>query len=118
MIGEPLSMNYKQWIGKTELESKIMNSNEPKIAVFAAKWCGFCKRFMELVTKYKSSGSISQLSIIDTDSDDGSLWEKYRIDIVPTIIVFKGGKEVFRQGGRSMQGLNQKDLEDAIKAAT
>lgn len=110
-------MKYKEWLEKSELDSCIANSNESKIAVFAAKWCGFCKRFIGLLEKYNPPIPISQLLMIDTDSDDGSLWEKYRIDIVPTIIVFRGGKEIFRQDGRSMQGLNLRDLA-AVKATT
>ncbi|MDG6922357.1 MAG: glutaredoxin family protein [Nitrososphaerota archaeon] len=106
------SFGSDRWLSKSELESSIVNSGEPKIAVFAAKWCGFCKRFIELITKYNHSGPLP-ISIIDADSDDGSLWEKYRIDIVPTIVVFKGGKKIFRQGGRSMRGLNENDLEAA-----
>jgi thioredoxin 1 len=108
-------MNYKEWVGKAELESKIINSNEPKIAIFAAKWCGFCQRFIQLLKGFHPSNSVPEVSVIDTDDGDGSLWNKYQIEIVPTIVVFQQGKEIFRQNGRAMRGLCQSDLESAIK---
>lgn len=111
-------MDYKPWIGKPDLESKILNSPEPTIVVFAAKWCGYCIRFIELIKSYNPSSVIdSQVVIIDTDSFDGSLWKNYQIDVVPTIIVFQRGKEMYRRNGRPMRGLSQEDLDAALSAS-
>ncbi|HKW04075.1 MAG TPA: thioredoxin family protein [Nitrososphaerales archaeon] len=110
-------MNYGEWLDEAEFQSRILGSKEPKIAVFEAKWCGFCRRFNELLKNFlPTNPPDAQLDVIDTDSGDGSLWEKFQIDIVPTIIVFKEGREIFRRNGVSMRGLNQGDLEAAIES--
>jgi hypothetical protein len=56
------------------------------------------------------------VSVVNVDSGDGSLWEDFKIDLVPTIFVFLKGKEIFRRDGRPFVGLEKKDLEDAIRS--
>ncbi len=43
---------------------------------------------------------------------------EYTIGIVPTIVVIKNGKVIFRQDGRSMAGLGKGDLERAVSEAS
>lgn len=111
-------MNFKQWVSKQELETDIINSKDPKIAVFAASWCGFCRRFIETIKSYnpKDSNYSDMVFVVDTDSEDGSLWDKYKIDIVPTIVVFRDSKEIFRRDGKAMRGLSRQDLEEVVEA--
>src|SRR5579875_1106603 len=93
-------MNFKQWVSKQELETDIINSKDPKIAVFAASWCGFCRRFIETIKSYnpKDSNYSDMVFVVDTDSEDGSLWDKYKRD------------------GKAMRGLSKQDLEEAVEA--
>lgn len=70
-----------------------------------------------MLKSYNSPGSENQsLIIVNVDSGGGSLWDEYHIDLVPTLIVFKDEKEIFRRNGRPSIGLQQNDLEDALKA--
>lgn len=78
------------------------------IVLFGAPWCGNCKRMhpaitrlegvvkvpfyyadMELYTKYKSG----------MHRNGNILADKYNISFLPTIIIFKDGKEVERING-------------------
>jgi thiol-disulfide isomerase/thioredoxin len=112
-------MQIGKWIDKDQFENKLSTSKEGLIFVFAADWCGYCKRFIQLLDDYKSpqSDNYVKVEIVDIDSGDGSLWDRYQIPLVPTIAVFKHGKEVFRRNGRSGIGLTKPDLEAALEAA-
>jgi thioredoxin-like negative regulator of GroEL len=111
-------LEFKQWVTKDELEARIVPSKDPIVAVFEATWCGFCRMFTEILKSYNAPKDSREVDVIDTDSGDGSLWDKYRIDIVPTIIVFREGKEIFRRDGKSMRGLSEEDLASALKSAS
>ena len=81
--------------------------------MFAAKWCGFCSRFLNEARALDSKVG-DELFLVNADEPDESLWDQYSIKIVPTIIIFKDGKQAFRRDGRSMAGLSEKDLTQAI----
>ncbi|HYB04766.1 MAG TPA: thioredoxin family protein [Nitrososphaerales archaeon] len=106
-------MNVSNWLDKTEFQ-KIIAEPGPHLVVFAAKWCGFCTRFIGQAKVFESSVS---LSLIDADEPDESLWDDFSIKIVPTIAVFDNGKIVFRRDGKSGMGLGLPDLEAGIAQA-
>ncbi len=109
-------LNVTDFLRKQEFLSILEVTDSPVITVFAAKWCGYCLRFIDLA-KSVDFGKDRKLYLVDADSDDGSLWDEYNVAIVPTIAVFQRGQIVFRQDGRSMVGLVKGDLERAINAA-
>jgi len=91
------------------------NSERPRIVVFVATWCGFCRRFIDLVRNFESK--YDEVQLVDADNEGETLWDEYSISTVPTIIVLQDGEEVFRQDGRPMVGLSNGDLERAVAAA-
>jgi thioredoxin 1 len=103
------------WLGKSDLE-KNLKSPGPTIVLFAAEWCGYCRRFISMMKTFQTEQP-RKVSIVDADSEGGSLWDDYRLDLVPTVVVFKNGAEIFRRNGRPGAGLEAKDLQDALNAA-
>lgn len=110
-------MLYKAWIGRDELEVDVLKSEKPSVVVFAAKWCGYCRKFLPIVDAYPAMVDAPELSVVDTDSGDGSLWDEYDINVVPTIVVYRDGKQMFKREGRFGSGLGRTDLEEAFKVA-
>ena len=110
-------MQVSEFLTKQEFYLIRKNSDQPKIVVFVATWCGFCRRFIELIRKTDLKYE-DKIHLVDTDSEGETLWEEYRISIVPTIVVMKNGEEIFRQDGRSMSGLGKGDLERAVSEAS
>ncbi|MDG6906140.1 MAG: thioredoxin family protein [Nitrososphaerota archaeon] len=100
------------WLGKKESE-EISQSDGTRIVLFAARWCGYCDRFLKTVESFKASDQI-QLYLVDSDDPDESLWDIHKIRLVPTLVVFRSGRELFRRDGISGVGLRSKDLDDAI----
>ncbi|MCL4519254.1 MAG: thioredoxin family protein [Thaumarchaeota archaeon] len=109
-------MELSDWMGKNQL-SNVLASQQPHIILFAADWCGYCSRFIELV-KNTSNDYAQKISLVNTDDTDETLWDTYRIRLVPTLVVMHGGKEVMRREGRVGSGLRQDDLQAAVQAAS
>ena len=105
-----VKLKITNWLNKQDFQ-KILGSTEPKMVLLAAKWCGYCGKFMAIVNDYDSS---VELALIDVDDPDESLWEEYKIRLVPTIIVFSAGKALFRRDGKPSIGLQQLDLQEAL----
>lgn len=115
-------MKTKQWVQKDEFENQILKSKGPHLVLFAADWCGYCRRFLGIISEYKGDESSitsgdNSITVVNIDSGDGSLWETFKVDLVPTLVVFSNGQQIFRRDAKPMVGLRQNDLEDALKAA-
>ena len=81
---------------------------------FSASWCGPCRMMMPILEdvseKYKKQCFFYQ---VDIDSAE-DLAEKYNVEVVPTIIVFKNGNEVARITGYHEIDEFEQFLKDAI----
>jgi thioredoxin-like negative regulator of GroEL len=51
---------------------------------------------------------------MDISDDDNPLWEIFNIEIVPTVIIFKEGKAVFRRDGIYGRGLSEKAIDETM----
>ena len=109
-------MNVSDYLSKSEFYEARKNSKSPRIFVFVASWCGFCRRFVELVRNFESRYD-GEVQLVDTDSEGETLWEEYSIGTVPTLVVIKDSEVIFRKDGRPMAGLAKGDLERAVSEA-
>lgn len=74
-------------------------SETPTLAQFSAEWCGPCQAMGPVVENVKNKiGSKSVVMKIDVDADE-VLTEEYRIQTVPTFIIFKSGQALWRHSG-------------------
>ena len=103
-------MNITDWLDKANFQRTIAEPGS-HLVVFAAKWCGFCTRFINQAKAFESTVS---LVLVDADEPDESLWEDYTIKIVPTLVLFRNGDIVFRRDGKSGMGLRLSDLEEGV----
>lgn len=82
---------------------------------FLADWCPFCHAFEPAFGSLAGGGAF-EIAIGDVTDESSSLWERFNIDVVPTVVVFRDGKAVFRRDGRLGVGLSSTDLK-AIRNA-
>lgn len=77
----------------------IINSKTPVLIDFFADWCGPCKMLAPILKQVKDDLG-EDIKIIKIDVDENQLLAaKYQVRGVPTMLLFKSGKQVWRQSG-------------------
>jgi len=77
----------------------IINDSRPVIVDFHALWCGPCKVQSPILKELATElGNIVRVIKIDVDQNN-ALSAQYQIQSVPTLIIFKNGKPVWKQSG-------------------
>ena len=78
---------------------EIINSEKPVLVDFFAVWCGPCKTMTTVLEDVKSVVK-DQTTILKIDVDkNAGLAQKFQVKGVPTMILFKNGKILWRQSG-------------------
>ncbi len=95
---------------------EVEQSDEPTVVLFTTSWCPFCRRFGPRFVDAAGKADVRTVMAY-IDDWDNPLWDEYRIDVVPTLILFEGGKPVHRRDGVLGQGLGQHDLEAVLARA-
>ena len=79
--------------------NELIQSPNPVLVDFYAEWCGPCQimkpRILDVAERMGDNIKIIQ---IDVDKEK-ELATRFRIASVPTLIIFKNGKQQWRQSG-------------------
>lgn len=77
----------------------IINSETPVLVDFHADWCGPCKMLAPILKSVKDElGDGIKIVKIDVDKNQ-PLASQFQVRGVPTMILFKKGKQLWRQSG-------------------
>lgn len=77
----------------------LITSNIPVLVDFYAEWCGPCKTMKPILEELKSmKGEKVRIVKVDVDKHQ-EIAAYYQIQSVPTLMIFKDGKQLWRQSG-------------------
>jgi len=102
------------FVTDANFEAEVIKSREPVVVDFFAEWCGPCKAMAPALDQV-SQEMAGKVKVVKIDVDQNpEITQKYRIQAMPTLMVFKDGKVAAQQVGALVQ---KKKLEDWIKSS-
>ncbi|HLN97587.1 MAG TPA: thioredoxin [Pyrinomonadaceae bacterium] len=103
----------------SSFEKDVLQSDKPVLVDFWAAWCAPCRMLEPTVTaiaeKYASNARVVKVNV----DDNPSISQRYGIKGIPTLILFKAGKEEERVvGATSKEAISRMIDKHVAGAAT
>ena len=90
----------------------VIKNPKPVLVDFHATWCGPCKMMAPELQKFAQKNN-GKLRVIKIDIDKNpAVAQQFRIQGVPTLILFKEGKVLWRQSG----AMSSVQISDAVSS--
>jgi len=96
-------------ITSKNFENEVLRAAKPVLVDFYAIWCGPCKMLAPIIEELESSREDILVGKVNVD-DEPVLARQFSITAVPTIMLFKDGREAKRTAGF----MSREELEQFI----
>lgn len=97
-------------------EAEVLKSNLPVLVDFSADWCAPCRAMTPIVesvaAKFAGTAKVVKVNV----DDNQSVTQRFGIKGIPTLIVFKGGKEQERLVGATNEQAVSRIIEEQLSA--
>ena len=108
-------MSNEKTLTDANFETDVLKSNEPILVDFWAEWCGPCKMLAPVLERVgKANAGKIAIGKMNVDENPETP-QKYGIQGIPTLLIFKGGEVVQQMVGFQSQENIQKLVDDAVR---
>ena len=112
-----MSENVRE-VSDSSFENDVLKSDRPVLVDFWAAWCAPCRMLSPIVEavaeKYANSARVVKLNV----DDNPSVSQRFGIKGIPTLILFKNGREEERVVGATSEQAISRMLDKHVAAAT
>jgi thioredoxin 1 len=94
--------------------NEIINSEKPTLVDFFATWCGPCQMLSPILEEVSIEvGDTAKVLKVDVE-ENMDFARQYNVRSVPTLIIFKEGKEVWRKSGLTEKNVLVESINNVI----
>jgi thioredoxin 1 len=105
-------------VNDSSFETEVMKSTVPVLVDFWAEWCAPC-RMMTPIIETVAERFAGKAKVVKVNVDENqSVTQRFGIKGIPTIIVFKGGKEAERLVGATNEQAVARILEEQLSTVS
>ncbi|HVF50025.1 MAG TPA: thioredoxin [Pyrinomonadaceae bacterium] len=108
---------YVNEVSDTNFEADVLQSERPVLVDFWAPWCAPCRMLTPTVEavaeKYAANARVVKLNV----DDNPSVSQRYGIKGIPTLILFKNGKEEERVVGATSKEAISRMIDKHVGSA-
>ena len=107
-------MTAPMTVDDATFEAEVLNAEKPVLVDFWAPWCGPC-RLVSPVVEAVGEAHADKITTATVNTDENQqLAMRYSIFSIPTMIVFKDGREAARLVGYMPQAALEERLRDFL----
>ena len=104
-------------ISGSEFQAAVLESDTPVLVDFFATWCGPCK-VLEPVLSDLAAGYEGKVKFVKVDIEEADeVASQFAVVNVPTLLLFKGGKEAGRKVGAAPKPTLQSWINETTEVA-
>lgn len=108
--------NFIEEVAERNFSRAVLESEEPVLVDFWAQWCGPCRTLIPVVEAlaehYAGTARIMKLNV----DKNPAFVERYRIQAIPTLILFRHGQEKERMIGAANREAIARTIDSYIGA--